>query len=166
MKEHTDILEANVPSQIAQATTNVYTAPAVGPTSQSLSYAYTVTTPTSQWLTPTFSTPTPIPECKDIRASICRDAEKGLCEDSNGITYGILCDTMLSGIVITNSGKFLREKRKRSYTGTFRNCLRFCDDYSELECAGVSYEDGYCQAYDSITGVFHNPAGGFAAMRQ
>lgn len=71
---------------------------------------------------------------------------------------------MLSGVIITSSGKFLKDKR--SYSGNLRRCLEYCDSYSKAECAGVAFEGGDCLAYDSITGAFPNPAGGAAALRQ
>ena len=62
------------------------------------------------WQAPTFATPTPLPPCTD---SICPAHDKQRCVDAEGVVYGVLCNSLLSGIVITNSGKFL-EKNKRS----------------------------------------------------
>ncbi|KAK5125495.1 hypothetical protein LTR85_000606 [Meristemomyces frigidus] len=103
------------------------------------------------------------------------------CTDSEGVTYGIICDTRFSGIVITNSGKkFLlerdedlkyieaemhAEKEKRDFTGTFDNCAGFCDTYDVNSCGGVAFEGGYCMAYDTVTGTFSSVSG-LAALRQ
>ena len=59
--------------------------------------------------------------------------------------YGVLCNTQLSGIVITTSGKkYLMERaedlerikreetytlEKREFSGNFTNCATFCDSY-------------------------------------
>lgn len=142
----------------------VYSAPAA-PSSVSYAHAYTVTTPTSVWNAPTFQTLTPLGPCTNVAESICADNAKGMCVDDQGVVYGILCDTMLSGVVITTSGKFLH-KDKRSYTGTFEACAAFCDTFTKANCAGVSFEYGQCLAYDTVTGNFPNPAGGYAALRQ
>jgi hypothetical protein len=102
--------------------------------------------------------------------------------DSEGVVYGVLCSTLFSGIVITNSGKFLaKNKRSCKYrimaewelaeqcalsdTGTLEGCTAFCNTYNNTICTGVTYQGGDCLAYDVITGTFPNPAGGFAALR-
>ncbi|KAK4539809.1 hypothetical protein LTR36_010343 [Oleoguttula mirabilis] len=103
------------------------------------------------------------------------------CTDTGGVTYGILCATRFSGIVITNSGKkFLLERdedfeqieaemrggrEKRDYTGTFDNCAGFCDTYDKASCGGVGFQGGYCMAYDTVTGTFSS-GNGVAALRQ
>ncbi|KAK6382536.1 hypothetical protein LTR65_010507 [Meristemomyces frigidus] len=110
----------------------------------SYSYTYTVTTPTTAWHPPTFSTAAPVPACSE---SMCPAMSGKTCTDTGGVTYGILCATRFSGIVITNSGKkFLLERdedfeqieaemrggrEKRDYTGTFDNCAGFCDTYDK-----------------------------------
>ena len=95
------------------------------------------------WNAPTFSTPAPVPQCSD---TMCPGLHDETCTDSAGVTYGVLCDTRFSGIVITNSGKkYLMEReedfkriaeeekyagvKKRDYAGTFDNCVGFCDTY-------------------------------------
>ena len=79
------------------------------------------------------------------------------------MTYGVLCNTRFSGVVITNSGKkYLLEReedfkriaeeetyagvKKRDYAGTFDNCAGFCDTYesnvsmlTRIVCWAVSY---------------------------
>lgn len=88
------------------------TAQALALSAISYSYPYTVTTPTTYWRAPTFATPMPLPRCSE---SVCPALNGQECQDVAGNKYGILCNTLLSGIVITNSGrKFLRQKERRS----------------------------------------------------
>ncbi|KAK5166159.1 uncharacterized protein LTR77_008420 [Saxophila tyrrhenica] len=102
-----------VPSQSKTTSTYTYsvTANALALSSISYSYAYTVTTPTTLWQAPTFATPTPMPPCSE---SLCPSQNGQECVDAAGNVYGILCNTYISGIVITNSGrKFLRPKKEK-----------------------------------------------------
>ena len=107
------------------------------------------------------------------------------------VSYGVLCDTRFSGIVIVTSGKHKEraeiEERdeldarepgvaieqgipeaaleKRLFTGTLDNCAGQCDMYANRFCVGFAYENnGYCMTYDVITGTFPE-AGGIAAIR-
>lgn len=150
-------LTAGIPSQSIITTTAPYNALS----SVSVSYTYTVTTPTTIWTAPTFPTASPLPPCVN---AVCPSNHQGRCVDSEGIEYGVLCNTLFSGIVITNAGKFMGME-KRSYTGTFEGCTAFCDVYNKTLCVGVTFEDGDCLAYDVVTGTFPNRAGGFAALR-
>ncbi|KAK3053777.1 hypothetical protein LTR09_005057 [Extremus antarcticus] len=156
-----------VPSQpVSSSSTYTYSvsAKALALSSISYSFPYTVTTPTTRWQAPAFATPAPLPPCSD---TVCPSQNGKQCIDVFGNVYGILCNTFISGIVITNSGKkFLRHKDKRGYTGTFEACLEFCDAYSIFYCAGVRYQKGQCMAFDTITGTFSDPAGGWVGIRQ
>lgn len=97
---------------------------------------------------------------------MCPAANGYSCIDSDDVVYGVLCNTRFSGEVITNSGKrMLMDKSKRDYSGTFDNCVGFCDTYSKGQCLGVNYQGGYCMSYASITGTF-NAVGEIAAIRQ
>jgi len=109
------------------------------------------------WTAPTFQTPSPLPPCND---DICPQYDGETCTDAEGVIYGVLCRTRLSGIIIVDSGKYLKE---RSYTGNFEGCTGFCDTYNKTYCVGVSFEAGSCQAMDAITGNFPGP--GMAALR-
>ena len=111
----------------------------------SYSFTYTVTTPTTEWAAPTFATASSIPVCPAV---LCPNLDKSSCMDTAGVTYNILCNTRFSGVVITNSGrKYLLEreedlmriaqeetyagKEKRDYTGTFDNCVTYCDSFDK-----------------------------------
>jgi hypothetical protein len=113
---------------------------------------------------------------------MCPALDAKQCLDAAGITYGVLCDTRFSGIVITNSGKKERMVKKmmeremeeemvvekRDITGTFNNCADFCNAYNDEDatpCMGVAFDGGYCMAYDTITGTF-GMEGEIAALRQ
>ncbi|KAK3076055.1 hypothetical protein LTR53_000100 [Teratosphaeriaceae sp. CCFEE 6253] len=91
------------------------------------------------------------------------------CVDAGGDKYGILCNIQFSGMVITNSGKKTLMERipgeadgpmsdiaKRTYAGSFDNCVEFCDEYEDpsAPCMDVAYHDGYCKSYGTITGTF------------
>lgn len=106
--------------------------------------------------------------------------------------YGVLCQTFFSGGVITTSGRRRKDRRaevrraedrrpevevvvkddddaplvKRSFTGSFAGCMAFCDAYDARLCKGVSFREGYCIAYDGISGTFQDRMGGFAAVRR
>ena len=145
----------------------------------SRNFVYTVTTPTTIWNTPTFATPAPLPACG---ASLCPTNDGKECIDEAGVVYGVICNTQLSGVVITTSGK--KERRSCEFlvhtldaglehitnrpivTGSVAGCLAFCDTYSSNYCMGVYYTHGDCLAYDTITGTFSDPSGGFVAIRQ
>lgn len=94
---------------------------------------------------------------------MCPSQNGGNCVDSQGVSYGILCDTRFSGIVITTSGKkFLLEreedmkqleveemygaKEKRDYAGTFDNCAGFCDTYDKAVSTSCHLELCACCA--------------------
>lgn len=103
---------AGIPDQTSSTTTTyVYTA---GPSQSAVSYSYTYTytTATTHWHAPRFPRATPLPPCTN---DICPSHNKKRCVDSEGAVYGVLCDALLSGTVITNSGKFVkRHEVKRS----------------------------------------------------
>ncbi|KAK3070762.1 hypothetical protein LTR53_009878 [Teratosphaeriaceae sp. CCFEE 6253] len=70
-----------------------------------------------------------------------------------GSTYGILCDTGLTGLVA-----FPLLKAKRTFTASFTACLALCDKQSP-GCKGASWtpqpgggEGGNCLIYGSVTG--------------
>lgn len=157
----------------------------------SYTYAFTVTTPTTAWGTPTFQTPAPIPPCSN---EMCPELNLQTCQDEMGTSYGVLCDTHLSGIVITTSGKRKRgdgedaerelheaslaagslgereadgELDARTYTRTFMGCADYCGMFDVSNCVGVSFNAGFegnCQALASIDGSFVVP-GEIAAVR-
>ncbi|KAK5109456.1 hypothetical protein LTR62_007016 [Meristemomyces frigidus] len=149
----------------------------------SYSYTFTVTTPTSYWSAPTFSTAKPVPTCSSNMCSASPGLNGQTCLDASGVEYGIICNTQFYGTVITNSGKvrLLRGRedlweeeamggagRKRDYAGFFEDCADFCDNYDPSQpsnCVGAAYERGYCMAFDTITGTYQK-AGGIAAIRQ
>lgn len=150
-------------------------ATALGLPPTSYSFAYTVTTPTTVWNANVFPTIAAVtPACSD---SICPGLDKQTCVDATGVVYGVLCDTRFSGIEITNSGKAKEmmmmmvkgraagEVEARSYTGSFEECVEFCDQFDALSCPGVAYLQGSCNMFDTITGTFAQ-AGGIAALRQ
>ncbi|KAI6914649.1 hypothetical protein KC318_g1864 [Hortaea werneckii] len=157
------------------------------PAPTSYSYTYTVTTPTTQWNPPTFATPAPIPTCAGTIAAMCPALNGQTCLDPQRQSYGVLCNTRFSGIVITTSGKkYLMEREedlerikledmymgtaegtvveKRDFQGNFTNCAGFCDGYPADVCVGVYYEGGWCMAYSSVSGTFSSPYG-MAALR-
>ncbi|RMY43563.1 hypothetical protein D0864_15821, partial [Hortaea werneckii] len=130
-------------SSLAQATGGPQ-----APAPTSYSYTYTVTTPTTQWSPPAFSTPAPAPACAGTIAAMCPDLNGQTCVDAQTQSYGLLCNTRFSGIVITTSGKkYLMEREadlerikleemymgsgveKRDFQGNFTNCAGFCDGY-------------------------------------
>ncbi|KAI7470110.1 hypothetical protein KC357_g6228 [Hortaea werneckii] len=95
-------------SSLAQATGGPQ-----APAPTSYSYTYTVTTPTTQWSPPAFSTPAPAPACAGTIAAMCPDLNGQTCVDVQTQSYGILCNTRFSGIVITTSGKkYLMEREE------------------------------------------------------
>lgn len=105
-------IQASLPAQ-PTVSTSTYTYGSVGPASLSsisYSYTYTVTTPTTIWQAPTFPTASPLPACA---SSSCPSQDKTTCLDADGVEYGLLCNTLFSGDVITSAGKF-RGKDKRS----------------------------------------------------
>ena len=136
----------------------------------SYSFTYTVTSPTTSWRAPTFATPLPLPRCSD---TMCPQLNNRQCVDSLGDTYGVLCDTRLSGLVITTAGKKMAvrneedvaELEKRALTANFDGCGAYCGNYDRDVCKGMSYERGVCMSYNQITGSFSAP-GAIAAVRQ
>ncbi|KAK4569908.1 hypothetical protein LTR86_002877 [Recurvomyces mirabilis] len=139
---------------------------------------FTVTTPTTSWAAPTFSTAAPVPTCSDGMCTGSLNLNGQTCIDESGITYGVLCNMLMYGIVIDSSGKRLLLGRedaveemetvvdKRDYAGFFASCVDFCDNYGVPSfCTGVAYDNGYCMSYDTITGTYQH-AGGIAAVRQ
>lgn len=136
----------------------------------SYSYTFTVTTATTAWGKPTFQTPAPIPDCSN---TMCPDLNEKACKDEMGNSYGVLCDTRFSGIIITTSGKHKREDEgrdleeaalaasslgereaesalledreldARAYTRTFNGCADYCDMFAIDSCLGVSFNAGF-----------------------
>ncbi|OQO04774.1 hypothetical protein B0A48_09698 [Cryoendolithus antarcticus] len=76
----------------------------------SYSYTFTYTTASTAWQAPSFATPAPIPPCSD---TMCPALDRKTCRDDMGVTWGVLCDTRLSGIVITTSGRHKRVDTER-----------------------------------------------------
>lgn len=125
---------------------------------------------------------------------MCPELNLQTCQDEMGTSYGVLCDTHLSGIVITTSGKRKRgdgedaerelheaslaagslgereadgELDARTYTRTFMGCADYCGMFDVSNCVGVSFNAGFegnCQALASIDGSFVVP-GEIAAVR-
>jgi hypothetical protein len=90
---------------------SVYTPPPTGVANGALppvsyTYEFTVTTATTDYVSPTFQTLTPVPTCSD---DMCPTLDGKVCADEMGTPYGVLCDTHLIGIVITTSGKHKRD---------------------------------------------------------
>ncbi|GAB1742741.1 hypothetical protein NU219Hw_g8453t1 [Hortaea werneckii] len=177
-------MRTGIPSSISSLAQPTGGPQAPAPTSYS--YTYTVTTPTTQWNPPAFSTPAPIPTCAGTIAAMCPALNGQTCLDPQRQSYGVLCNTRFSGIVITTSGKkYLMEREedlerikleemymaaggttveKRDFQGNFTNCAGFCDGYPADVCVGVYYEGGWCMAYSSVSGTFNSPYG-MAALR-
>jgi hypothetical protein len=89
----------------------VYTPPPAGVANGALppvsyTYDFTVTTATTDYVSPTFQTTAPVPACSD---DMCLALNGKVCTDEMGIAYGVLCDTHLIGIIITTSGKRKRD---------------------------------------------------------
>lgn len=74
----------------------------------------------------------------------------------------MLCDTGLTGTVITSAGK---RAAKRDYEDTFDECLWECDAFDQATCPGAAIDSHYCQAIDGITGTYA-VAGGITGIRQ
>lgn len=90
---------------------SIYTPPPAGVANGALppvsyTYDFTVTTATTDYVSPTFQTPAPVPTCSD---DMCPTLDGKVCADEMGTPYGVLCDIHLIGIVITTSGKHKRD---------------------------------------------------------
>lgn len=130
-------------------------------------YPFTYTTPTAKWKNPKFpaATAMPLPSCSE---GMCPALKGQRCVDSQGATYGVLCNTRFGGTIITNDGKRHLErskKEKRNYTGSLDSCLGFCDMYSAKMCKGADFKHGFCHYYAVISGTIDSP-GEVALVRQ
>ncbi|KAK1065520.1 hypothetical protein LTR12_004017 [Friedmanniomyces endolithicus] len=139
-----------IPQQISSATTasvgsSYFTTSVSGTPSTSISS-------TSSPLPPTTRT-----QCTD---PVCPLLDHGVCVDAAGSTYGIICDSTLTGLVAFPPA--VKQKRDetlhpREYTLTFTACLAVCDQMGG-GCRGVSWSEqsgggGDCLVYGGVTGV-------------
>jgi hypothetical protein len=90
---------------------SAYTPPPAGVANGALppvsyTYDFTVTTATTDYVSPTFQTTAPVPVCSD---NMCPALDGKVCIDEMGTAYGVMCDTHLIGIIITTSGKRKRD---------------------------------------------------------
>ncbi|TKA81604.1 hypothetical protein B0A55_03560 [Friedmanniomyces simplex] len=137
------------PQPIVPLNTNIPSFAASAPASTSTS-----STPTAL----SYTTPT---HCTD---PVCPLLDHDACIDAAGSTYGIICDSTLTGLVAFPPTP-PRQKRggklqPREYTSTFTACLALCDQMGG-GCRGVSWSEqgvgdgsgGNCLVYGGVTGV-------------
>ncbi|KAK0928462.1 hypothetical protein LTR57_002657 [Friedmanniomyces endolithicus] len=139
-----------IPQQISSATT---------PSSGSSYFTTSVSGPPS---TSTSSTSSPLPPTSRTQCTdpVCPILDHEVCVDAAGSTYGIICDSTLTGLVAFPPA--LKKKRgdglhPREYTLTFMACLAVCDQMGG-GCRGVSWSEqsgggGDCLVYGGIAGV-------------
>lgn len=99
-----------------------------------------------------YTTPT---YCTD---PVCPHLNNAACIDTQGSTWGVICNATLSGLIA-----FGTSLRERTFETTFTECLAYCDKQGE-GCKGVSYSFENCLIYGSVTGT-EAQNGGIAARR-
>ncbi|KAK5683355.1 hypothetical protein LTS10_004886 [Elasticomyces elasticus] len=135
------------------------------------------------------ATPTPQPYGTNTRCTdpVCPLLDHDACLSVQGSTYGIICDSALTGLQafpprakrddgsefesdadVEAEGE--RGLQKRKYTPTFTACLGLCDLMGG--CHGVSWSPqidgsvgGNCLVYGGVTGVVAGRNGTIAARR-
>ncbi|KAK1067530.1 hypothetical protein LTR74_006391 [Friedmanniomyces endolithicus] len=131
-------------------------------TAPSSSSSYFTTSGSGAPSTSISSTSTPFPpttrtQCTD---PVCPLLDHDVCVDAAGSTYGIICNSTLTGLVAfppTLMQKRGEDLRPREYKQTFTACLAVCDQMGG-GCRGVSWSEqsgggGDCLVYGGVTGV-------------
>ncbi|KAK3621338.1 hypothetical protein LTR56_022874 [Elasticomyces elasticus] len=131
------------------------------------------------------TTPTPQPYGTNTRCTdpVCPLLDHDACLSVQGSTYGIICDSALTGLQAfpprakRDDGSDSESEsegetglQKRKYTPTFTACLGLCDLMGG--CHGVSWSPqidgsvgGNCLVYGGVTGVVAGRNGTIAARR-
>ncbi|KAK5713457.1 hypothetical protein LTR15_011157 [Elasticomyces elasticus] len=147
-------------------------------------FTSTLSSSSSRTTTSTVSaTPTPQPYGTNTRCTdpVCPLLDHDACLSVQGSTYGIICDSALTGLQafpprakrddgseyeseVDVEAEGERGLQKRKYTTTFTACLGLCDLMGG--CHGIDGSaGGNCLVYGGVTGVVAGRNGTIAARR-